>query len=257
MPFLLLFRINRIQVSHQHHSGSAVSGTPEGTGDPQSADSPPGHAPPRSQALETVPPRAPRCEARQPDCAVKLFTATNLSRNFRASGRWRSIIDRNAANSSTCTNFVDCRQPIGCYRRPTDSSGFESAVERTLSSVSAILVNDPALCRLVERRRNLGKLRFRLIEFPCRDRRANLLLSRFERTDDAGIACAASDALARAFGCRFDVCHGVNWKLRMRKSSKIRGCCKCQRRDLNPRPRAYESPALPLSYSGKLFNVNV
>ena len=25
----------------------------------------------------------------------------------------------------------------------------------------------------------------------------------------------------------------------------------CQRRDLNPRPRAYESPALPLSYSGE------
>ena len=38
----------------------------------------------------------------------------------------------------------------------------------------------------------------------------------------------------------------------MRKSSKIRGCGKCQRRDLNPRPRAYESPALPLSYSGKV-----
>ena len=26
----------------------------------------------------------------------------------------------------------------------------------------------------------------------------------------------------------------------------------CQRRELNPRPRAYESPALPLSYSGTL-----
>jgi hypothetical protein len=25
---------------------------------------------------------------------------------------------------------------------------------------------------------------------------------------------------------------------------------------LNPRPRAYESPALPLSYSGKSLNIN-
>jgi hypothetical protein len=39
----------------------------------------------------------------------------------------------------------------------------------------------------------------------------------------------------------------------MRKSSKIRDCEKCQRRDLNPRPRAYESPALPLSYSGRFL----
>jgi hypothetical protein len=28
----------------------------------------------------------------------------------------------------------------------------------------------------------------------------------------------------------------------------------CQRRELNPRPRAYESPALPLSYSGELVD---
>ena len=141
---------------------------------------------------------------------------------------------------------------IGRYRPRTDLRGFESAVERTLSSVSAILMNNFAFRRPVERRRNPGKLGFRLVEFSCRDRRANLLLSRLERTDDAGIACAAGDALARAFGCRFEVCHGINWKLRMRKSSKIRDCCKCQRRDLNPRPRAYESPALPLSYSGEI-----
>jgi hypothetical protein len=139
------------------------------------------------------------------------------------------------------------------HRPGTDLTWFESSVERTLSSVRTIPMNNFAFRRSVERRRNPGKLGFRLVEFPCRDRRANLLLSRFERTDDAGIACAAGDALARAFGCRFDVCHGINWKLRMRKSSKIRDCCKCQRRDLNPRPRAYESPALPLSYSGKLI----
>jgi hypothetical protein len=148
-------------------------------------------------------------------------------------------------------------QRIGCYRPGTGLGGFESTVERTLSSVSAILMNNLAFRRPVERRRNPGKLGFRLIEFPCRDRRANLLLSRFERTDDARVASAAGYALARAFGCRFDVCHGINWNLRMRKSSKIRDCCKCQRRDLNPRPRAYESPALPLSYSGRSLNIKI
>ena len=100
-----------------------------------------------------------------------------------------------------------------CYRQPTNSSWSESAVERTLSSISAILMNDPALCCLVERRRNPGKLRFRLIEFPRGDRLANLLLARFERTGDAGVACAASDALARAFGCGFDVCHEVKFEV--------------------------------------------
>ena len=140
-----------------------------------------------------------------------------------------------------------------CYRQPTNSSWSESTVERTLSSLSAILMNDPALCCLVERRRNPGKLRSRLIEFPRGDRLANLLLARFERTGDAGVACAASDALARAFGCGFDVCHEVNSRLSVRKSRKIRRYGKCQRRDLNPRPRAYESPALPLSYSGKIL----
>jgi hypothetical protein len=199
-----------------------------------------------SSALRRTPARLP----------VKLFTVTNLSRNLRASGRWRSIVDRNAANSSTCTNFVDCRQPNGCYRRLTHLSGPESTVERALSPVSAILMNDSALRRTVQCRRNPGKLGLRLIEFPCRDRRVNFLLSRFERTDDTRIACAARDALARAFGCRFDVCHEINSRLRMRKSSKIRGLCKCQRRDLNPRPRAYESPALPLSYSGRFLHVN-
>ena len=29
----------------------------------------------------------------------------------------------------------------------------------------------------------------------------------------------------------------------------------CQRRDLNPRPKAYESSALPLSYSGTICSI--
>jgi hypothetical protein len=123
-------------------------------------------------------------------------------------------------------------QRIGCYRPGTGLGGFESTVERTLSSVSAILMNNLAFRRPVERRRNPGKLGFRLIEFPCRDRRANLLLSRFERTDDAGIARAAGDALARAFGCRFDVCHS---KISLRvESLKLRAAMQVPEEGFEP-----------------------
>src|SRR5262249_2367221 len=42
------------------------------------------------------------------------------------------------------------------------------------------------------------------------------------------------------------------YSLRKRRESGGRNSIKkwCQRRDLNPRPKAYESSALPLSYSG-------
>lgn len=120
--------------------------------------------------------------------------------------------------------------------RMKSGGGLQGAIENALLTGSAVLVNDATLGSLIEGGGHILVFGGGFIELAGGDSGAELLLTVFQRSENTGVTGVTTNALTSAFFSGF--CIGHNGKLI------------CQRRELNPRPKAYESSALPLSYSG-------